>query len=119
MNLNSYDDALTTIDRTKTWVNIKYHVIFSREIKYRAYYNISKRYNNTTGEHDYFIIVADYPLDERKWCDKIIDNYGRFKIYIPDDIYKSTILSTFEKDTNINISHLEGDDICDIYYLDV
>lgn len=119
MNLNSYGDALTTIDRTKTWINLRYKVIFSREVKYRAYYNLSKRYNKTTNSNDYFLIVADYPIDDRKWVNKTIDDYGRFKIFVPDNIFKSTILSSFEKDTNINIEYKEGDDVCDVYYLDI
>lgn len=119
MNLNSYGDALTTIDRSKTWFNVKHRVVFSREVKYRAYHNLSKRYNKAINSNDYFLIVADYPIDARKWITKTIDDYGRFKILIPDDIVEATILSTFERDTNINIEHKEGDDICDVYYLDI
>lgn len=119
MNLKSYEDALTTIDRNKTWVNVKYRVIFSREIKYRPYFNISHRYNATLCTHDYYLIVADYPLDERKWINTVRDNYCRIKIRIIGAVWCATILSAFKKDTNINIEHIEGDDICDVYYLDI
>jgi len=119
MNLKSYEDALTTIDRNKTWVNVKYRIIFSREIKYRPYFNISHRYNATLCTHDYYLIVADYPLDERKWINTVRDNYGRIKIRIIGAVWCATILSAFKKDTNINIEHIEGDDICDVYYLDI
>ena len=119
MNLNSYGDALTTIDRNKTWINIKYRVMFSREIKYRPYFNISCRYNAATCTHDYYLILADYPIDDRKWMNTVKDSYGRIKIRIIGAIWCATIISNFKKDTNINISRVEGDDICDIYYLDI
>ena len=119
MNLNSYGDALTTIDRTKTWINVKHKVMFSREVKYRPYFNISYRYNKMTCSHDYYLIVADYPIDDRKWLNTVRDDYGRVKIRIIGAIWHSTIVSNFRKDTNINIEHKEGDDICDVYYLDI
>ena len=119
MKLSSYGDALVTIDKTRSWINVRHRIIFSREIKYRPYFNLSKRYNSTSKEYDYYLIVADYPVDDRRWLNTVRDNYGRVKIRVIGAIWCETILSNYKKDTNINITRIDGDDICDIYYLDI
>ena len=119
MNLNSYDDALTKIDKSKTWLNVKYKTLFSREIKYMKYYNISKRYNKTLDITNYYIILCDKLVGDRKWLNTVVDDYGRIKIKIPKEIYNTTILATIESDENINIEKVDTDDSCAIYYLDI
>lgn len=119
MNLNSYDDALKTVDKTKTWFNIKTRTIFSREIKYRSFITIGKRYNRVLDCNNYYLILLDHPPTDRKYYRPTRDNYGRIKIRINPDIIHSTILSDFKVDTNINIQRVEGDESYDIYYLDI
>lgn len=118
VNFNVYDDANKKLDRSKTWVNIKYKQIISREIKFHKYTSLGIRYNPTIDVYNYFIIVSDEKPTNISSSRTFIDDYGRFKIKV-DSIWNKTILKTFEKDTNINITHVDGDDTGDVYELDI
>ena len=45
MNLNNYDCITEKLNKTKTWVDIHKKLLLSREIKYRSYTCLLKRYN--------------------------------------------------------------------------
>ena len=45
MNLNNYDCITEKLNKTKTWVDIHKKLLLSREIKYRPYTCLLKRYN--------------------------------------------------------------------------
>ena len=118
VNFNIYDDANKKLDRTKTWVNVKYKQIISREIKFHKYTSLVYRYSVSSDTYTYFIIVSDEKPTNISSFNTFIDDYGRFKIKV-DSIWNKTILKTFEKDTNINITHVDGDDTSDVYELDI
>lgn len=118
VNFNIYDDANNKLDRTKTWVNIKYKQIFSREIQFRKYSSLVYRYSVSNNAYTYFIIVSDEPPVNISYSNTIKDDYGRFKINVAN-IWNKTILQTFKKDTNINITHVDGDSTGDVYELDI
>lgn len=118
MNLNIYDDANKKLDRTKTWANIKYKQIISREIKYHRYSSLASRFNPTTNTYTYFIIVSDEKPHNMSSAKTFIDNYGRFKLNVLN-IWDKTILKDFNEDTNINIVHVDSDSTGDVYALDI
>lgn len=118
VNLNIYDDANKKLDRTKTWVNIKYKQIISREITYRKYSSLVYRYSVPNDCYTYFIIVSDEKPLNISSSRTFVDNYGRFKLSVLN-IWDKTILKGFKEDTNINITHVDSDDTCDVYELDI
>ena len=62
MNINAYDDIREKLDKTKTWVDIRKKQLFSREIKYRKYNCLLKRYDVKTNITNYYIydLLEDY-----------------------------------------------------------
>ena len=53
MNLNAYDSIIEKLDKNKTWIDIRRKTILSREMKYRKYTCILKRYNPETNMNVY------------------------------------------------------------------
>ena len=87
MNLNAYDTIHPKVDKQKTWIDVRKHQLLSREIKYRNYVTISKRYDKENQTYDYFIILLDdYPQD-RPYAKTKKDDYGR-ALQISCDIMK-------------------------------
>ena len=118
MNLNAYDEISPKIDKQKTWIDVRKHLILSREIKYRQYISVSKRYNPTDHCYDYYIIVLDDKPDDRSFTRTRRDDYGRIKIRV-NHIWQESSLRYFEKDTNISIELVEQADDGDIYKLNM
>lgn len=118
MNLNAYDNIIDKIDKTKTWIDIHKKIIISREIQFRPYISLLKRYDNKTNTTSYFIATLNNPPDNHKYKHTKIDNYGRLKFSLAS-IWNETCLFQFDKDCNIMISHVESDDDGDIYLLDI
>lgn len=118
INLNAYDNIVEIIDKKKTWTNVSKKQILSRELKYKKYAYICKRYNNITNIYSYFIIL----LDEKPYDKTIVrtkrDNYGRIKINI-GSIWNETSLSDLSKDINITIKLVDEDDDSIVYQLDI
>lgn len=118
MNLNAYDVINPKIDKKKTWVDVNKQQLLSREIKYRQYVTISKRYNKENNNYEYFIILLDdYPQD-RTYNKTRKDDYGRIKINLKS-IWKESSLSYYTSDSNVNIDLVDSADDGDIYKLDV
>ena len=61
MNLNAYDSITEKLDKNKTWIDIRRKTILSREMKYRKYTCILKRYNPKTNINSHFIALLDNP----------------------------------------------------------
>ena len=51
MNLYAYDDVSPVINKQATWIDIKKYQLLSREIKYRKYVTISKKFNKETSDY--------------------------------------------------------------------
>lgn len=118
MNLNVYDNVKEKLDKTKSWIDIKRQLLLSREIKYRRYCSLLKRYNKKTNSYLYYIAILDKP-DANKICSKVnIDNYGRVKINIKT-IWKELEFTKLKRDTNIDIEYIENDDNGEIYQINI
>ena len=118
MNLKAYDEITPKVDKTKTWVIVKNHNLLSREIKYRKYFTIGKRFNKENNEYEYFIILLDNRPEDRTYGTVKFDNYGRIKINI-NSIWDELIPRVYSTDINISIKYIEGDDTSDVYKLDL
>lgn len=118
MNLNAYDDVIEKIDKTKTWIDIKKHLLLSREIKYHKWYTLSKRFNTETKSYDYFIILLDNPSLNRTSFNTKLDDYGRIKIRLYE-LYNESSLQYLKKDTNITINHIDHEEDGDVYQLEI
>lgn len=116
MNLNAYDDIKEKVDKTKTWVDIRKKTILSREIKYRPYVSLLKRYNTKCRVYEYYIALSlNRPLDKTS-SKPLKDNYGRVKIRV-GQIWTETSLNELDKDNNIDIEFVEQQEDGEIYRL--
>lgn len=118
MNLNNYDGITEKLDKTKTWVDIRKKLLLSREIKYRPYTCLLKRYNIKSNTYSYFIAVLDNPSTDRTYKRTILDDYGRFKLSL-SDIWKKTYLNELKSNCNIMCELVESDEDGDVYSIDV
>jgi len=118
MNLNAYDDVSPVINKRATWIDIKKYQLLSREINYRKYVTISKRFNTETSEYEYFIILLDNLPANRSFSHTKKDDYGRIKINLTAIWFDSSLCS-YKQNTNITIEHIEESDDGDVYKLNV
>lgn len=118
MNLAAYDDIKPKIDKQKTWVDIDKKLLYSREITYRPYVLLSKRYNKELAEYEYFVIMLDEKPINKISANTNRDDYGRIKIRLMNVFIESS-LATLEHSQNINIELVDHADDGDIYKLDI
>lgn len=118
MNLNAYDSCSTQIDKTKSWIDVKKKRLLSREIKFRKYFTICKRYNTYYTDNDYFIVLLDDKIKNYKCHNTNLDNYGRIRINL-GEIWNVCSLQYVEDNVNINLELVEHTDDGDIYKIDV
>lgn len=117
INLNAYDNVIDKIDKTKTWIDVRKKLLLSREIKYRKYHSLLKRYDNKTNTTSYYLAMLDH-LSETHTCKLTSkDNYGRVKIRL-SEIWKDTYLAGLDKDCNICIKLIESEDDGEVYSFD-
>lgn len=113
MNLNAYDSVNNTINK-KTWLDVNKHQIVTREIKYRRYFTLLKRYNPTNLIYDYFIALSDNKDENKKWYFTKRDDFGRIKIKI-NSIWDDLNLNDVNKNAIINLSKTEEQEDGEIY----
>lgn len=118
MNLNAYDNVAEKLDKTKTWIDLRKKTIFSREIKYRPYTCLLKRYDAKTNTNSYFIAMLDNPQENKKCKSTTCDYYGRVKINI-SSIWKETYFTRLGSNCNIVCKLVESDDDGEVYSIDV
>lgn len=118
MNLSAYDNIKEKIDKNKTWINIKKKTLLSREIKYRPYYTLLKRYNPKSNTNSYFIALLDGIVFDKKCKHTNKDDYGRIKINL-SEIWNESWLSQLESDCNIMIEVEQNENDGDVYLLDI
>ena len=118
MNLNNYDCITEKLNKTKTWVDIHKKLLLSREIKYRPYTCLLKRYNIKNNTYSYFIALLDNPQANKICKSTILDDYGRFKLSL-SDIWKKTYLNELKSNCNIMCELVESDEDGDVYSIDV
>ena len=118
MNLNAYDIISPKIDKTKSWIDVDRQQLLSRELKYRPYVTLSKRYSKEHNINEYFVILLDEcPLDRPSNKTKR-DDYGRIKINLKS-IWTESSLCYLDSNRNIEIIHVESEDDGDIYKINV
>lgn len=118
MNLNAYDSITEKLDKDKTWIDIRKKTIFSREIKYRKFTCLIKKYLPKQNLYKYYVALLDSPPIDRKYKLTAMDDYGRVKINIAS-IWKETYLNRLGNNCNICVNLVESDEDGDIYFLDV
>ena len=111
MNLNAYDNVIDKVDKTKTWIDVKKHLLLK-------WYVLSKRFNTENNCYDYFVILLDNPPQDRVAFNARLDDYGRVKIQL-HEMYNETDLQHLTKDANINIKHVEHEEDGDVYQLEI
>lgn len=114
MNLSAYDGINNKINKTKTWINVKKHILLSREIKYRKFYSFAKRYDKNNNCYNYYIILSDTPPDKLVSYFTKYDDYGRVKLRI-NEIYDNIVLNPVTENINISIKHIDEQEDGDIY----
>lgn len=122
MNLNAYDNVNEKIDKTKTWIDIEKNILYSREIKYRPYYSLMKRYDAKTGVVSFFIAMLDDWQGDKNIYNTRKDDYGRVKISLSPLGGQSSVINYLIHQSiscNIDIEHIEESDDGDVYYLDI
>lgn len=119
MNLNEYEVTTRTIDRQKTWVDVKRHRIYSREIRGK-YYNILKKLNPITKDYEYFLgifnKIPDIPNFQVHACTH--DDFGRTSISLSLANWKILGFDCLDNDCQISISVVESDKDITIYKFD-
>lgn len=118
MNLNAYDDVSPVINKQATWIDINKTQLLSREIKYRKYVTISKRFNPETSEYEYYIILLDNLPANRSYTNTKKDDYGRIKINLMA-IWFDSSLCTYKHNVNITLKHIEESSDGDVYKLEI
>lgn len=118
MNLNNYDNIKEKIDKTKTWIDIRKKQLFSKELKYRPYISLLKRYNPKHHAYTYFIALLDDIPVNKEYSRTICDSYGRIKINL-SSIWDDTYLNTLDSACNIMCNLVECEDDGDVYSIDV
>lgn len=118
MNLNAYDTIHPKIDKQKTWIDVEKRQLLSRQINYRPYVTISKRYNKSDNTYTYYIIMLDDIPTDRNHNRPKKDNYGRIKISLKS-IWNESSLQYYETDKNVDIEQIEQADDGDIYQLNI
>lgn len=116
MSVTEYENVEQKLDRSKTWINIKYRKIFSREIIYKEYYSINKRFNKDLNEYEYYLITYDVPPLNQKVYKTYVDNWGRKKYWV-DSIWNESNIQYYNKDTNIEVKIVEKADTYIVYKL--
>ena len=115
INLFKYDEAKTTRkSQTKIVTNRK--SIVSRDINYRPYYIILKKFHPETNHTNYFICMLDEPDSVRKCSKTLRDDYGRVKLYL-DGLYNEIVSNVTIKNNYIEVDLEETSDNADIYLL--
>ena len=118
MNLSAYDKITEKVDKSKSWIHIKSKRLITREIKYRPYSTILKRYVPSCNIYEYYLVISDTTNNDCKFNKVFIDDYGRLKISLLS-IWKELGLDKINKNINVNITIDNTQDDCEIYKLDI
>lgn len=119
MNLCAFDEAIVKLDKHKTWFSPENNSIISREIPYRKYYTILKRYEPLLNNTIYFIATLDSSDDAKTIFTTRRDYYGRIYFKLTSDIIQNLGLCYITNSTNIDVSLVEHNIDGDIYKIDV
>lgn len=118
MNLSAYDPVNIKVNKQKTWIYVKGKQLVSKDIKFRPYSTLTKRYDNSTKSYKYYIVLLDDTPKDRIYRRNWIDDYGRIKVRL-GEIWEESGLNSIKRDTNVDIVHIEQADDGDIYLLNL
>lgn len=96
MNLAAYDKVNNVFE--DNWINFQYNRFYSRNIKYRRFFTILKRYNGS--KYDYYLCFSDYQDNNTKWV-----NVQHYKTGIKVSIAEFDNIPAFQ---NIEVSNNLG-----------
>lgn len=116
MNLNEFD----TIKDAESGYKVipKYKRLYTINIKFKPYYAILKKYNQKTNNTSYYLVLSDVIVDNMNF--HTTNRYGNNGVKIDlSSIWKDTILSTFNKETHINMFITDSDDTTVVYGFDI
>lgn len=118
MNLIAYD-KLNSVDKQKTWINVYSKAIFSKEIRFRNYSSIGKRYDKELENTIYYIIVTDDKPVDRPSSKVLLGGNGSIKINVKDLFEEINFAKYNTNYVNIDIKHTEHSDDGDIYEMNI
>lgn len=114
MNLAAYDKVNNVFE--DNWINFQYNRFYSRNIKYRRFFTILKRYNGS--KYDYYLCFSDYQDDNTKWV-----NVQHYKTGVKVSIAEFTNVPAFQNiEVTNNLGKVYLDEIeasidCEIYLI--
>ena len=76
MNLNQYDDIL---EIKNTWISPVYKKLYSKVLEYKPYYTIVRRYIVNNSSYDYFLIMSDNVIPDKRMKSVIQERNGLLK----------------------------------------
>ena len=117
INLNAYEIP-QKLDKTKTWINVNKQQLLSREIKFRKYYIITSIYDVIEDKNKTYLILLDNNHQFYNFNITKTDDYGRIKINLAEH-YAVLNLDKYDKNVNISITYIEGDNESDVYLLEI
>lgn len=119
MNLNEYEVINRPIDRSKTWIDVKHHRIYSREMR-GNYYNVLKKLNPITNSYDYFIVLYKIrPTDTSinlRGCG--CDSFGRLVINLSNKDWNELEFNSYKDNVQISVSVVDYDNNGTLYRFD-
>ena len=117
MALQEYETVQKRIDRNKTWINVKYKQVISREIT-TGYYNFVFKYNKQYNDYEYFIIIGNAEFaDDSDYRKVYVDDYGRGKMSIPSKLH-NTLIGNKHSDFQISLELVDAGSNYNVYKID-
>ena len=117
MNLFAYDNIKEN-KSSSTWIDLSRNVLISKDIKFKPYHVLLKKYNPEEGTTNYFIGMFNNPPEGSKYFKTIVDDYGRVKIYI-NTIIKDFGFSNDRKKIDVEIELIEDSEDESLYFISV
>lgn len=111
INISGYVSENDNVNKNKTWFDVKYKILVTKEVKYRNYYSVLSRYENHVT--NFYLLLHDNKLEG---CGKVKqDDYGRIKIRMTSEQNTMFGLDRITRNSNVEISKIDGDEDSELY----
>lgn len=117
INLNAYDSVEPNFYNA-TWVNPYYKRLYSKEIEYKYYYSLFKRYNTNNRRYDYYLFMTNKHRTDIVLYSTMLSKDKTIKINL-SPIWNDTNLNNIKQESRINFEKVEEDEDGCLYYLDI